>query len=101
MGDIRIPGLVLVTHVVLFLLITGEDANLSNISTEEIGIEVIPENTDGRFSDASIETLKTLLDKYFPRLPLVRHYDWTGKDCPKYYVDSNNWKDLLEKLGRG
>lgn len=66
-----------------------------------IGIEVVPENTDGRFSDASIETLKALLDKYFPGLPLVRHYDWTGKDCPKYYIDSNNWADLLVKLGRG
>ena len=66
-----------------------------------IGIEVVPENIDGRFSNASIETLKALLDKYFKDLPLVRHYDWTGKDCPKYYVDSNNWHDLLEKLDRG
>lgn len=66
-----------------------------------IGIEVIPENKEGRFSDASIETLRELLDKYFKDLPLVRHYDWSGKDCPKYYVDNNNWTDLLEKLGRG
>ena len=66
-----------------------------------IGIEVIPENKEGRFSDASIETLRELLDKYFKDLPLVRHYDWSSKDCPKYYVDSNNWTDLLEKLGRG
>lgn len=66
-----------------------------------IGIEVIPEDTDGRFSDKSIATLKELLDRYFPNWPLVRHYDWTGKDCPKFYVDREHWAGLLEKLGRG
>ena len=66
-----------------------------------IGIEVIPENKEGRFSDESIETLRELLDKYFKNLPLVRHYDWSGKDCPKYYVNNDNWEYLLERLGRG
>jgi len=66
-----------------------------------IGIEVIPENEAGKFSEKSIATLKELLDRYFPNLPLVRHYDWTGKECPKYYVNINEWKALLEKLGRG
>lgn len=66
-----------------------------------IGIEVVPEDTDGRFSDKSITTLKELLDRYFPNRPLVRHYDWTGKDCPKFYVDREHWTGLLEKLGRG
>lgn len=64
-----------------------------------IGIEVIPCNIQGRFSEKTIKTLKELLDT-LPRLPLVRHFDWTGKDCPRYYCDSNEWKELLEKLGR-
>lgn len=65
-----------------------------------IGIEVVPCNTQGRFSEKSIKTLKELLDT-LPRLPLVRHYDWTGKNCPAYYVNNDEWKELLVKLGRG
>lgn len=64
-----------------------------------IGIEVIPCNIQGRFSEKTIRTLKELLDT-LPRLPLVRHFDWTGKDCPSYYCNNNEWNELLEKLGR-
>lgn len=64
-----------------------------------IGIEVIPCNMQGRFSERTIRTLKELLGT-LPRLPIVRHYDWTGKDCPSYYTDNAEWKALLEKLGR-
>lgn len=64
-----------------------------------IGIEVCPCNTEGEFSELTISTLKELLDT-LPRLPLVRHFDWTGKDCPKYYCNNKRWNMLLEKLGR-
>lgn len=64
-----------------------------------LGIEVVPETVDGKFSDKSIETLKALLAT-LPKWPVVRHYDWTGKDCPKYYCDTNKWEDLLKKIGR-
>lgn len=64
-----------------------------------IGIEVIPCNIQGRFSEKTISTLKELINT-LPRLPLIRHYDWTGKDCPKFYVDSNEWHELLVKLDR-
>ena len=67
-----------------------------------LGIEVVPEDTSGKFSDASINTLKDLV-KYIngvvkKKLPIVRHYDWTGKDCPKYYLDNNKWEELLSKI---
>ena len=64
-----------------------------------IGIEVCPENKEGKFSDKSIATLKELLQT-LPNLPLVRHFDWTGKDCPKYYVPNDRWKELLKALGK-
>lgn len=64
-----------------------------------IGIEVCPADTAGRFGDLTVKTLKELLDT-LPRLPLVRHYDWTGKDCPRYYCNLDNWTELLERLGR-
>ena len=62
-----------------------------------IGIEVIPCNIQGRFSEKSIATLKELLAT-LPKLPIVRHYDWTGKDCPRYYISNDEWKELLEKI---
>ena len=64
-----------------------------------IGIEVIPQSMKGEFSEKTITALKELLDS-LPRMPIVRHFDWTGKACPAYYVDSNKWSELLEKLGR-
>lgn len=64
-----------------------------------IGIEVIPCDKEGRFSDKSIMTLKELLNT-LPNRPLIRHYDWTGKDCPKFYVDRQKWTELLTVLGR-
>lgn len=67
-------------------------------NNSSIGIEVIPKDTDGEFSEKSIETLKELLSK-LPKLPIVRHHDWTGKDCPKYYCSNDKWKELLVKLG--
>lgn len=64
------------------------------------GIEVIPLDTEGQFSVASIATLKALLDEVYPGLPLMRHCDWSGKDCPKYYVDGEKWEELKALLGR-
>lgn len=64
-----------------------------------IGIEVIPKNVNGEFSDKSIETLKELLST-LPRLPIIRHFDWTGKQCPAWYCDNDKWKNLLLRLGR-
>lgn len=58
-----------------------------------LGIEVIPYDASGIFSAQSRQTLKDLLS-LFPPLPLVRHHDWNGKLCPKYYLDENKWKQL-------
>ena len=79
---------------------TAWHAGNSKGNNTSIGIEVVPRNEDGEFSDASIETLKEALDKFFPGLPLKRHYDWSKKDCPRYYVDEERWAALKERLGR-
>lgn len=68
-------------------------------NTTSIGIEVCPCDTEGRFSERSIQTLKELLET-FPRYSVVRHHDWTGKDCPAFYCNSNEWTALLKKIGR-
>lgn len=58
-----------------------------------IGIEVIPKNLEGEFSQKSIETIKELLLILAPK-PVMRHYDWSGKDCPKFYIDDDKWEKL-------
>jgi len=64
-----------------------------------LGIEVIPKNEAGEFSDKSITTLKELIAT-LPKMPIVRHYDWTSKDCPRYYCDVNKWQELLAKISK-
>jgi N-acetyl-anhydromuramyl-L-alanine amidase AmpD len=55
-----------------------------------IGIENIPKNVAGEFSEETINTLKELcadLKKKYPTITdVVRHYDWTKKDCPRFYT---------------
>jgi N-acetylmuramoyl-L-alanine amidase len=65
-----------------------------------IGIEVIPCNVEGEFSTASIDTLRELL-LHLPPVGLMRHYDWTGKDCPLYYISQERWDELLKELKDG
>lgn len=65
-----------------------------------IGIEVVPLDEDGQFSVTSIATLKEVLDDLFPGLPIKRHYDWSGKDCPRYYIAEDRWNTLKLLLGR-
>jgi N-acetylmuramoyl-L-alanine amidase CwlA len=80
-----------------------------------LGIEVIPLNTTGEFSSQTIDTLIQLL-KRLPKIPLVRHYDWTSKDCPRFYTNSHvsgdgrvpnpeggdqRWEELVKILEEG
>jgi N-acetylmuramoyl-L-alanine amidase CwlA len=50
------------------------------------GIEVIPANKEGKFSDLSIDTLIYCISTLPAHSILLRHYDWTKKDCPLYYT---------------
>lgn len=58
-----------------------------------LGIEVIPHDKSGIFSGQSKATLKELLSLFNP-VPLLRHHDWSGKNCPKYYIDNEKWEQL-------
>jgi N-acetylmuramoyl-L-alanine amidase CwlA len=69
-----------------------------------IGIEVVPFTSKGEFSAATIDTLKELIAT-LKKVKLVRHYDWTGKDCPKWYTPLSDipggderWEQLKEIL---
>lgn len=82
-----------------------EVAYASNDRNDDtISIEVCHEDESGKFNRASYESLVKLtgwLCKAF-RIPpdnLLRHYDITGKMCPKYYVEhSMAWDQLKEDI---
>jgi len=65
-------------------------SNERNIDT--ISIEVCHENEDGKFSDEALESLVKLTawlcnNSGLDEKDVIRHYDITGKICPKYFVD--------------
>lgn len=82
-----------------------EIAYASNERNEDtIAIECcIPDDT-GKFSDATYDTLIHLLAWLTGRYHLstddiIRHYDVTGKECPKYYVEyPAEWDNLKEDV---
>ena len=80
------------------------------MNLNSIGIENCHPDWSGKFNENTYNTLIELIAdicrKYgLDQNAIVRHYDVTGKDCPRYYVE-NNWafeqlkKDVADKLGR-
>ncbi|MCL2174495.1 MAG: peptidoglycan recognition protein family protein [Treponema sp.] len=71
-------------------------------NNSSIGIEVVPMNLTGEFSQKTIETLKELI-QYIRKetgrnLELERHYDGVQKkDCPRFYTPVTS---LLDGGGR-
>lgn len=70
------------------------------------GIETCHPDWNGKFND---KTYKTLVNRCADLLiefdlkpskdTLWRHYDVTGKDCPKYYIDNpNEWDKLVADI---
>lgn len=83
----------------------NEIAYASNERNEDtISIECcIPDET-GRFSDETYQSLVELVTWLMGRYDLgtndvIRHYDVTGKECPKYYVENETeWIRFKEDL---
>lgn len=83
----------------------NEIAYASNERNEDtIAIECcIPDET-GRFNDATYQSLVELVTWLMGRYDLttedvIRHYDVTGKACPKYYVENEGeWLQFKEDL---
>ncbi len=83
----------------------NEIAYASNERNEDtISIECcIPDDT-GKFTDATYQSLVELVTWLMGRYDLgtddvIRHYDVTGKECPKYYVENETaWFQFKEDL---
>jgi N-acetylmuramoyl-L-alanine amidase CwlA len=73
-----------------------------------IGIEVFPKDKAGEFSSETIQTLKWLIDLLKTRHPIEtinRHYDWSRKDCPRFYTpyvqDGDREWEILKSILEG
>lgn len=77
-------------------------SNRRNIDT--ISIECCIEDDTGRFNRATYEAVVHLSAWLAERYQLevsdiIRHYDVTGKNCPKYYVENPKaWEQLLSDV---
>lgn len=70
-----------------------------------IGIENCHPDWEGKFNDKTYKSLVELCAdickryKLDPQTALIRHYDVTKKDCPKYYVkDTKAWQKLKDDV---
>ncbi|MCD8125664.1 MAG: peptidoglycan recognition protein family protein [Lachnospiraceae bacterium] len=86
----------------------GELAYASNSrNTDTISIECCHEDETGEFTEATYESLVKLTvwlcGKYgLASDDVIRHYDITGKSCPKYYVDNPDaWTEFLADVADG
>jgi len=77
----------------------------SKANSYSIGIEVCHPDSTGKYTDLAykslIELLVDLCNRYKlePTQAIIRHYDVSGKDCPKYYVKNTGaWKKLKQDV---
>jgi len=76
----------------------------SHRNHDTISIECCHPDADGAFSaetrQALIRLLNWLIATYhLERADILRHYDVTGKECPRYYVrHPDAWDALLNEL---
>lgn len=83
-----------------------EIAYCSNTANDyTVSIEVCHPDDTGKFDDATMESLEALvawLCETFdldPDADVIRHYDVTGKICPKYYVENEDaWLAFREDV---
>jgi N-acetylmuramoyl-L-alanine amidase len=85
-------------------------ASLYNVCTNSnsISIELCDSVKNGKYDftentlKQAVELVNTLSNKYkIPYSNIIRHYDVTGKICPKPFVDNNKeWKQFKNRLKR-
>ena len=77
-------------------------SNTRNVDT--ISIEVCHPDASGKFSPTTMNSLVKLTSWLMTtgrvkRDDVIRHYDVTGKLCPKYYVEHEDaWEDFKNRL---
>lgn len=81
-----------------------KSAASNNRNLDTISIEVCHPESNGQFNDATYESLVELTawlcdNSKLKAKDVIRHYDITGKECPKYFVDNESeWTDFLDDV---
>lgn len=85
---------------------TAEIAYASNDRNQDtVSIECCHKNKSGKFTKETYESLVNLttylcLKFHLTEKNLIRHYDITGKICPKYFVDyPESWEAFRKQVG--
>ena len=69
-----------------------------------IGVELCHQDYTGRFTEKTLKSaswlaLKLISEYNLKSSDMVRHYDLTGKDCPKYWVANRQaWAGFKRRL---
>lgn len=75
-------------------------------NTDTIAIECCHPDETGKFTtktyDSLVQLVAWLCNKYgLSSDSVIRHYDVTGKACPKYFVDNEDaWKEFLKDVDK-
>lgn len=75
-------------------------------NSDTVSIEVCHPDETGKFTEETYRSLVQLTSWLCVKFGLseedvIRHYDVTGKICPKYFVeDENAWEDFRTDVGR-
>ncbi|RKM55330.1 N-acetylmuramoyl-L-alanine amidase [Butyrivibrio sp. X503] len=91
-------------EAILCVPLNERSAATNHRNNDTISIEVCHQDETGQFTDASYDTVikltKWLMDKYNLNTDhVIRHYDVTGKECPRYFVQHPDaWEQLKEDL---
>ena len=81
-----------------------KSAATNHRNKDTISIEVCHPDASGKYSDATYTSLIKLISFLCEEFSLdetdvIRHYDVTGKICPKYYVEHPDaWEELKEDI---
>ncbi len=82
-----------------------QSAASNDRNADTISIEVCHPEEDGKFNDVTYNALVKLTAWLcdvtgLTKDDLIRHYDITGKNCPKYYVENpDKWETLKTDVG--
>ena len=81
-----------------------KSAASNNRNLDTISIEVCHPDSSGKFNDNTYESLVKLTawlcnNSNLKPKDVIRHYDITGKECPKYFVDNESeWEEFISDV---
>lgn len=76
----------------------------NNRNSDTVSIECCHPDISGKFNDKTYKSLQTLVKSLMDTYHLnsndiIRHYDVTGKNCPKYFVEhEDKWTQFKNSL---